>query len=567
MQESPISTASLKFFLFALTGLIFLAGVHAHAQTLSGKTANALTKLPVAYVSIGIKHKPVGTVSDSLGRYHLSYGEAEVSKADSVFFSAVGYETVKLSFEAFLNGDKEIYLKESAQELKTVQVSAIPRKMKSYGRWSANLVFFPAMYKTIPRYSDEKGREQATIMKIDEDVFLRKLNFRISRRSFKQLKLRMNIYGVKDGMPDQSLLLHDIVFDVAGSSAIGMPSTESIDLVPYQIRLSGRKEIAVSLAILDLQPLPGDTSRQAFYIPSFPSPLRSSFYRMKSEASWQKVSSSYLLLGLEVSTSKASKANEEEYQAEIINANPELSEALYGNNSGKRIAVSDGEIYYETYGKGRPLILLHGNNEGINSFRKQIGPLSAHYQVIAVDSRGQGNSINRKKTPYSYQLFAADLLTLMDSLRIKQASVIGWSDGGNTALEFVLKHPERMDKMVLMGANLFPGTDAIKEDVVRLFEKRRDILMNLQDAEAQNLLRLTQLVLQEPHIQLNELDSIGIPTMILAGAADVVKAAHTRLIHAHIKGSKLNIVADSDHYLLLKKPKVFNEIVLDFLGR
>jgi len=570
MQNTSVVSA-VKFVRLFMIASFFFLNIKAYSQTeITGKTVNETTKQPVAYVSIGIKNKAIGTVSDSSGHYRLSYRQDEISGTDSVFFSAVGYETVKMRFEYYLNSDKITLLKELPQVLKTVEINAKPRKVKSYGRWSASLVFFPSMYKTIPRYSDEKGREQAIILKTDSDIFLRKLNFEINKRHFKQIKLRLNIYGVKNWLPDRSLLSRDVVFDVAGSSAIGMPHVESIDLRPYEIQIKGHKEIAVSLAVLDLQSLPGDSIGQAFYIPSIPNPLRSSFYRMKSEAPWQKVASSHLLVGIEVSAAKEYNTDDEEQKNEnlkdLVNVNPELSALLYGNNRGQRIKVEDGEIYYETYGKGNPLILLHGNNERINSFRNQIGPLSEHYKVIAIDTRGQGNSANKKTTPYSYQLFANDLLAVMNSLSISKANLLGWSDGGNTALEFALKHPEKIDKMVLMGANLFPGTTAIKEDVVRLFEKRRDSLKTEQGVASQNQFRLTQLVLQEPNISADALDAINIPTLILAGESDVIKKEHTLLIHAHIKGSKINIVAGEDHYLPLKNPKIFNKAVLDFLA-
>lgn len=567
---SRFSTLKISVLFVLASFFLFAIKVRAQSEELPGKTINALTGLPVPFVSIGIKNKAIGTVSDSLGHYILSYRQDEISKTDSLIFSAIGFHTVKMDFEQFLKGNKTISLKELPLELKTVKIKAEPRKMKSYGRWSASLVFFPAMYKTIPKFSDEKGREQASILKIDPDVYLRKLNFGINRRHFQRIKLRLNVYGIKNGIPDHSLLDKDVVFDVSGSSEQGMSKVQTIDLRPYQIEIKGRKEIAVSLSILELQSLPGDTSRQAFFIPSFPNPLRSSLYRMKSEATWQKVSSSHLLVGIEVSTMKTKKVEEEEQNEEnldeIIKVDPEISRALYGNNNGKRIKIADGEIYYEIYGKGSPLILLHGNSESISSFRNQIGPLSEHYQVIAVDTRGHGNSINRKTTAYSYRLFADDLKAVMDSIHIQKASLLGWSDGGNTAIEFALKHPEKIDKMVLMGANIFPGTRAIKEDIIRMFEKRRDSLMNLQDAESNNQLRLTQLVLQEPQINADDLDRISMPTLILAGESDVIKTEHTMLIHALIKNSKAEIIKGEDHYLPLKNPGLFNKIVLDFLA-
>jgi pimeloyl-ACP methyl ester carboxylesterase len=179
---------------------------------------------------------------------------------------------------------------------------------------------------------------------------------------------------------------------------------------------------------------------------------------------------------------------------------------------------------------------------------------------------GHGNSINKSITAYSYRLFADDLKAVMDSIHIQKASLLGWSDGGNTAIEFALKHPEKIDKMVLMGANILPGAKAIKEDIVRMFEKRRDSLMNLQDAGSNNQLRLTQLVLQEPQINADDLGRISMPTLILPGESDVIKTEHTLLIHALIKSSRAEIIAGEDHYLPLKNPALFNKIVLDFLA-
>jgi len=573
MRNFPqLSTGAYKIMLCMLVLFLFFnRKASAQIQNHTGKVINETSRLSVPYVSIGIKNKAIGTVSDSLGHYKLSYREAEVSNADSIVFSSVGYETVRMSFDDFLKADKIIALKEIPQMLKTVGINAKSGKIKSYGRWSANLIFFPAMYKTIPKYSDEKGREQALILKVDRDIYLRKLNLRINRRHFAALKLRLNIYDVKDGFPDRSLLNRDLIFDIAGSSAVGMPAVESIDLRNYQIQLKGRKEIAVSLSVVDTQALPGDTSTQAFYIPSFPSPLRSSFYRMKSEALWQKVSNSQLLVGIEASVFKNAKDSESKEESEspqeLTDNNAEFSPLLYGNNKGKRIPVSDGEIYYETYGKGQPLILLHGNNESINSFRNQIEPLSAQYKVIAVDTRGHGNSINKEINPYTYTRFADDLFILMDSLGLKKANLLGWSDGGNTAITFALKHPEKINKMVLMGANLFPWPGAIKEEIIQIFEKRKDSLMAYRDTESQNQLRLTKLVLEEPHIQPTELDAIKVPTLIIAGEFDVIKESHTALIHDHIKTSQLNIVPGGDHYLPQKKPELFNKIVLDFLTK
>ena len=563
--------SSNRFLFFFFTLMVILnKDANAQSTLLNGVTIDGQTNLPLPYVSIGIKNKPIGTVSDSTGRYSLSYLQTDIAVKDSIFFSAVGYKSVKMDWDIFLKTDKFIKLYGSPQTLEMVNIKANPGQIKNYGRSNASLIFFPAMYKNIPKHSDEKGREQASILKIDQNIFLRKLSFKINRRTFSKIKLRMNIYSVKEGLPDQSILQKDVAFDVIGNTEIGMPRSVSIDLRPYQIHIKGKKEIAVSLAILDLEPLPGDSTHSAFFIPSFPGPLRSSLYRIKGEAQWQKVSSSYLLVEVEASSIKSGKRSAtddlSDSETEIIQNNSALSGLLYGNNQGKRIKIDQGEIYYESYGQGSPLFLLHGNNEHINSFREQIEPLSRHFKVIALDTRGQGNSINNKVSPYTYEQFANDLSTVMDSLFIKKASLLGWSDGGNTALIYSLMHPKKVEKIVVMGANLFPGADAIEEDVIKIFEHRRDSLLKSTDPDSQNQMRLADLVLKEPHLDEKALKQIVAPVLVVAGEFDVIKRKHTKLIQSFIKNSRLEIIPGSDHYAPLKNPKVFNKIVLDFLA-
>ena len=107
----------------------------------------------------------------------------------------------------------------------------------------------------------------------------------------------------------------------------------------------------------------------------------------------------------------------------------------YGNNTkvGKYAEINGVRLYYEVYGSGEPLLLIHGNNESIVSFDKQIPVLSKSFMVVALDSRGQGNSTS-DNTKLTYELFADDVNKLLDFLEIKQANVLGWSDGGNIAL-------------------------------------------------------------------------------------------------------------------------------------
>ena len=113
-------------------------------------------------------------------------------------------------------------------------------------------------------------------------------------------------------------------------------------------------------------------------------------------------------------------------------------------------------LHYTEKGSGEPLILLHGNGEDSSYFVHQTEYFSKKSRVIAVDTRGHGKS-PRGNAPFTIAQFAEDLKNFMDKHEIQKADILGFSDGGNIALTFSLKYPERVRKLVLNGANLNPG--------------------------------------------------------------------------------------------------------------
>ena len=117
--------------------------------------------------------------------------------------------------------------------------------------------------------------------------------------------------------------------------------------------------------------------------------------------------------------------------------------------------MTDIQLHYIEQGQGQPLILLHGNGESCDYFEHQVSFFAKDYNVIAIDTRGHGKSPRGEK-PFTIVQFAEDLHDFMDEKGITKANLLGFSDGGNIALTFALKYPERIDKMIIDGANLFP---------------------------------------------------------------------------------------------------------------
>ena len=110
------------------------------------------------------------------------------------------------------------------------------------------------------------------------------------------------------------------------------------------------------------------------------------------------------------------------------------------------------KICYEMQGEGDPVILVHGFGSKKETWIAQFKSLSEHFKVIRFDNRGAGKS-DRPKEKYTMELFADDIAGLMDFLKIDKVHIIGWSLGGMIVQNFVIKYPERVNKMVLINTN------------------------------------------------------------------------------------------------------------------
>lgn len=249
-----------------------------------------------------------------------------------------------------------------------------------------------------------------------------------------------------------------------------------------------------------------------------------------------------------------------------FNPNPPRT-PRYGSitSAGSYVKLKDATLYYETYGSGEPLLLLHGNSQSIYAFSKQIPELSKKYKVIAVDTRGQGKSTDESTGPLTYDQFADDIRLMLDSLHIVKTNVLGWSDGGNTGLIMAIKYPYYVNKLAVTGANLAPTTDAVDGKILKSIKQERDGI-NGTDPRSVKRRKLMTLLLDEPHITVESLRQIKAPTLVMAGEKDMIKEKHTRTIADNIPGSKLLIFDGATHYVPVEKIKEFNEAVLAFFG-
>ena len=224
----------------------------------------------------------------------------------------------------------------------------------------------------------------------------------------------------------------------------------------------------------------------------------------------------------------------------------------------------DIQHHFTVEGSGEPLILLHGNGENSGYFLGQIGVFAKAFRVYALDTRGHGKT-PRGAAPFTIRQFADDLLGFMDAQQLEKAHLLGFSDGGNIAMVFAIRHPERVGRLILNGANLDPA--GVKPSVQIPIEIGYRIARRFagRSASARRNAELLGLMVNDPNVSPGELAGIRAKTLVIAGTRDMIRKKHTERIAAGIPGAEL-VFLPGDHFVAAKRPDAFNRAVLAFLG-
>ena len=229
----------------------------------------------------------------------------------------------------------------------------------------------------------------------------------------------------------------------------------------------------------------------------------------------------------------------------------------------KELKEVDIRHFFIEEGQGIPLILLHGNGENCSYFRNQIEEFSKWYHVYAIDTRGHGKTPRGEK-PFTIRQFADDLLGFMDEHQIGKAHLLGFSDGGNIAMIFAMRYPERVDRLILNGANLDAG--GVKWTTQLPIEAGYRIAkcFSGKSEGARLNAEMLGLMVNDPNVKPEELKKIRAKTLVIAGTKDMIRESHTRRIAECIPDSRL-VLIKGGHFIAEKSPEEFNRAVLDFL--
>jgi pimeloyl-ACP methyl ester carboxylesterase len=252
-----------------------------------------------------------------------------------------------------------------------------------------------------------------------------------------------------------------------------------------------------------------------------------------------------------------------------------LPPAMPAANDHGEVDVDGGaKIYYALYGQGTPVILLHGGLGNADHWANQVPALADRFEVVAIDSRGQGRS-TRSNGTITYDLMAEDVIAVMDHLKLERAALVGWSDGGEIALKIAISHPARVSKLFVYGANYdssgskprsgpHAATFATYGAKCRADYQRLSKTPRQYDAIVEYLLPIWR---NPMGFTKDQLRTIQAPTMVADGDHDeIIVLDQIVEMSKLIPNAKLQIFADTSHFALWQDPESFNKVLLEFLA-
>jgi pimeloyl-ACP methyl ester carboxylesterase len=238
-------------------------------------------------------------------------------------------------------------------------------------------------------------------------------------------------------------------------------------------------------------------------------------------------------------------------------------------HGGQYVNINGVRIWYETYGSGTPVLVLHGGSGSLEDMHKQIRALAATRFVVAVDSRGHGRSTD-SDAPLSYALMANDMLKLLDQMNIRQTDIVGWSDGGIIGLDLAMHHPERVARLVAIGANY--DVDGLQEKpdlngpippVPGFYARNAPNPAHWPDLYR----KVVTMWATQPHYTIADLAKIKAPVLVIAGEFDVIKRGHTDQLAQAIPSAQEVIIPGGTHDVVSDQAAAVNVRILAFLDR
>ena len=237
--------------------------------------------------------------------------------------------------------------------------------------------------------------------------------------------------------------------------------------------------------------------------------------------------------------------------------------------------IDDVTLRYRVWGKGQPVLMLHGAMEYWREWERQIPALARDFKVIAVDTRGHGESTFTDRE-LSYELFAKDMLEFAARLHLDSMDIVGFGDGGIIGMQMAMKEPDRVYKLIAIGTNISHDTTAICNAVLEKVRSwdydKMAFYLQVKFKDNPNVKqlpalakRMQKLLLTQPNYTLDDLTRIQCPTLIMAGDHDFIKMEHLNYIYTNLPNGYMSIIPAGTHYCIKEKYNIVNTTLVDFL--
>ncbi len=274
------------------------------------------------------------------------------------------------------------------------------------------------------------------------------------------------------------------------------------------------------------------------------------------------------------------KGVDNEQQAVLEAESARVGDALDQGGSGMPYVEANGvHTYYEKHGNGPPAVLLHGAVMVAEGWQPQVGALAKHFTVYVPERRGVGRTPDID-SPWTYFDMALDMAAFMDVLNIRDAVILGFSDGGNIGLILAYSRPDLVSKLVVSGANAnASGLGSFGDEVSQMTPSALlegappqvhpwiEVHRRVSPDRGADLIKSIEKMMRmwlDYEISASSLESISVPSMVMAGDHDMIPVAHTVELWSSIPEARLCIVPGVGHFWLQEMPDLANRLVLDF---
>jgi pimeloyl-ACP methyl ester carboxylesterase len=242
---------------------------------------------------------------------------------------------------------------------------------------------------------------------------------------------------------------------------------------------------------------------------------------------------------------------------------------------GEYVNAGGVRTYYEVYGEGEPLVLLHGGLATADSWAMQVPALAEGYRVYVPERRGHGRTSDAAG-PITYEMMAADTAAFLDATGTGAANLVGWSDGAVVGMLVALRRPELVRKLVVIGQYFsfegevpeframidYWGTD-LPEALHEVYDRVSPDGPEHFPVVLEKMMRMWR---EEPDLAFSELAGVRAPVLLMQGDDDIVKVEHSAALAATLPEAQLAVVPGSSHMAPLEKPVLVNQLILDFLS-